>query len=185
MGNCTSCCYVEPQTAMLIDVRGNFRQVKLPITAADLMIDEPGHLISPIDDILRRTLRYQAMPADQQLSAGKLYMFVPAAKLHSKLSQSDTAMLDSLYKKRRPSKRRSSKVLPSITQETGDRIEGPLWDHLIADMARYVTMTTPEEFKFSFLRHIAKINPIQSNRVICRTRNSLYKYATQYTFILK
>lgn len=127
MGNyCTSCCYIEPQTAMLIDGRGNFRQVKLPITAADLMIDEPGHLISPIDSILRRTLRYQAMPADQQLLAGKLYMFVPAAKLHSKLSQSDIAMLDSLYKKRRPLKRRSSKVLPSVTQDTGERIEGPV-----------------------------------------------------------
>ncbi|KAG5558156.1 hypothetical protein RHGRI_008169 [Rhododendron griersonianum] len=48
MGNCKSCySYVEPQsTATIIDAHGNLVKIKVPITATEIMLDEPRHVVS-------------------------------------------------------------------------------------------------------------------------------------------
>lgn len=106
---------VDLQTAkLIIDFNGSIHRVKVPITAAELMLEQPGHFISPAED-LRRTLRYSAVKADDELSAGKLYMLVPTSRLHSKASVAEMAVLESACQRRRP-KRRSAKVLPAARE---------------------------------------------------------------------
>ena len=69
MGNATSCsCISIPKgvilkkirkgtkTAMLLDSDENPREIKLPATSGELMIQEFGHVITPVDE-LRRTGR--------------------------------------------------------------------------------------------------------------------------------
>ncbi|XP_059663397.1 uncharacterized protein LOC132309062 [Cornus florida] len=112
MGNCKSCCFVKPRTAKLIDGHGNLRRVKLPITAAEIMLEEPSHFISPVDEI-RRSNRLSAMKADCELLAGKVYLLVPVGRLNCKVSESQMALLNSACEKRRP----SSKVLPAVIDD--------------------------------------------------------------------
>ncbi|KAI3460760.1 hypothetical protein Pfo_017423 [Paulownia fortunei] len=107
MGNISSCFYVESQVAKLIDLRGNIlRLVDVPLTAAELMLEQPGHVISPLNDT-----RISAMKADESLSAGKVYILIPVSRVHGKLSESEMSGIELAGVKRR-SKRRSSRVLP-------------------------------------------------------------------------
>ncbi|KAF5931434.1 uncharacterized protein LOC114313422 [Camellia sinensis] len=122
MGNCKSCISVQPQTeAILIDASGILKQIKLPITAAEIMLDEPGHVVSQAMQI-RRTRRIPAMKADEELSPAKVYLLVPASRINSVVSESEMARIDSACEKRRP-KRRSSKVLPTETEGSSDKVE--------------------------------------------------------------
>ncbi|CAK9152916.1 unnamed protein product [Ilex paraguariensis] len=124
MGNII-CCYSlgpQPRAAKLIDVHGNLRLIKVPITVAELMLEEPGHVISPVE-VLRRTSRFEAMKADEELSSGKLYMLVPANRIHCLLSESEMALVKFSCEKKK-AKRRSSKILPALTQEGGEKGEG-------------------------------------------------------------
>ncbi|CAK9145209.1 unnamed protein product [Ilex paraguariensis] len=122
MGNCTSCFYLEPKpkpkTAKLIHVHGNLRHFKVPITAAELMLEEPGHVICPVEN-LRRTRRFEAMKADEDLLAGKLYMLVSTNRVHRLLSESEMKLVESVCEKRR-AKRRGSKILPDVTPQEVD-----------------------------------------------------------------
>ena len=117
MGNLSSCfcnLSINPslKTAKLIDFHGNLKHINIPITVAELMLEQPGHFISPAED-LRRTLRFPAMKADEELEPGKLYVLVPTTRLHSKASASEIAALDSALRNRR-SKRATAKVLPTV-----------------------------------------------------------------------
>ncbi|KAK1356877.1 hypothetical protein POM88_050133 [Heracleum sosnowskyi] len=121
MGNMASCFGIismntSIKTAKLIDFHGNSRHVNIPISVAELMLEHPGYFISPAED-LRRTLRFPPMKADEELVPGKLYMLVPTARLHSKASVSEIAVLDSACRNRRRSKRPSAKVLPTVVAE--------------------------------------------------------------------
>ncbi|PSR94717.1 Protein of unknown function DUF4228, plant protein [Actinidia chinensis var. chinensis] len=124
MGNLTSCFYVEIQTAIIIGAGGNFRKINLPITAAEIMLDEPGHVVSQAEQI-RRTGRIAALKADEELSAGNVYLLVPVNRANSKPSESEMALIESASAKRRP-KRRSSKISPAATEGSGEKIEDPI-----------------------------------------------------------
>lgn len=121
MGNHSSSCFFvslskSDPTAKLFDAQGNLlRRVKLPLKAAELMLEEePGHVISPADD-LRRTGRFCAMRAEDELLARKAYMLVPLCKINRKISDSDMAIIKStIYKKKNKT---SSKVSPAMTAE--------------------------------------------------------------------
>ncbi|XAR58382.1 hypothetical protein NMG60_11013765 [Bertholletia excelsa] len=121
MGNFTSCCHTVSYTATLLDTSGNLRRIKLPITVAEIMLDEPGHVVSPAQQV-RRTFVLPAMKADEVLSAGKLFLLVPANRANSKVSGLEMALIDSAQKKRQ--KGRSSKVLPAVTEASSEEAEG-------------------------------------------------------------
>ncbi|KAJ6362819.1 hypothetical protein OIU78_003085 [Salix suchowensis] len=121
MGNYTSCCVVvslsrKPKTAKLINSQGNLRQVSLPVKAAELMIEEPGHVISLVDELKQRS-RTIAMRADEELLPGKVYLLVPLSKVNCKISASELEIIEATIAAcaRRSSKKRSgAKVLPAM-----------------------------------------------------------------------
>ncbi|KAJ0112977.1 hypothetical protein Patl1_00901 [Pistacia atlantica] len=123
MGNYTSSCFFVHSTlkAKLVDANGNLRQVNLPIKAAEVMLEEPGHVISPVDGLLR-TRRISAMRADDELLAGKLYMFVPINRVNGKVTEKDISIIEAASDKKkslrlRRRKRSNAKVLPTVTEE--------------------------------------------------------------------
>lgn len=81
------------KTAMVVDTSGNIREVKLPVKSGELMIEEIGHVITPADE-LRRTRRVSALAADEELVAGKVYLLVPASRVHSKASALEMAIAE-------------------------------------------------------------------------------------------
>ncbi|KAF7121120.1 hypothetical protein RHSIM_Rhsim13G0005300 [Rhododendron simsii] len=113
----------EPEsTATVIDARGNRLQINVPITAAEIMLDEPGHVVSRAQ-LIRKTGRIPVMKADEELSAEEVYLVVPASRARCKVSESEMAMIDSACEKRRQ-KGRGSKVLPAATEGSGEKVEG-------------------------------------------------------------
>ncbi|OAY61915.1 hypothetical protein MANES_01G226900v8 [Manihot esculenta] len=111
MGNFASCFHI-PTTAKLMDFHGNLRQLLLPLKAADLMLEEPGHVVSSLHD-LRRTRRLSALRAEDEIFAGKIYILVPLSKVHRKISDSEMAILESA-EKRSKKKRSGAKILPAV-----------------------------------------------------------------------
>ncbi|GMN52323.1 hypothetical protein TIFTF001_021470 [Ficus carica] len=125
MGNHhSSSCFMTfslaDQTAKLFDAQGNLlRRVKLPLKAAELMLEEePGHVISPAED-LRRTGRFCAMLAEDELLARKAYLLVPLCKVNRK---ADMAVVDFVacktMAKNKKKKNGGSKVSPAAAEET-------------------------------------------------------------------
>jgi hypothetical protein len=119
MGNYVSCCFPQSlgaQTAKLFDVHGNLQQVKLPLKAAELMLEQPGYAIAPVEE-LRQTRRISAMKADDELSAGKVYLLVPTGKVHCKVSELEMAIIELACKKRASMLKPSgSKVSPATSE---------------------------------------------------------------------
>lgn len=118
--------------AKLVDANGNLRQVKLPIKAAEVMLEEPGHVICPVDALLK-THRITAMRADDELLAGKLYMFVPVSRIHGKVTEKDISILGSACERKKSlrlsgRKRSNVKVLPTESEKVREDREGS--DHV-------------------------------------------------------
>lgn len=103
MGNRIACHSCQPstakKTAKLFDAQGNLRRVKVPVTAAELMFEKPGYVVSAVDDI-RRSRRIPAMRADDMLLEGKAYLMIPASRVHHAASAVEMALIDSASKKR-------------------------------------------------------------------------------------
>ncbi|KAK9055512.1 hypothetical protein SSX86_026595 [Deinandra increscens subsp. villosa] len=116
MGNLTSSCFCSKlQSARLIDVNGNVRHVKVPITAAEIMLlEQPGHLVSPVVDDLRSSFRLSALRADQVLTNGSSYFLIPVGRLNSFVTESELEMLRAGCRnvKQQVKRRRGSMVLP-------------------------------------------------------------------------
>ncbi|XP_057779405.1 uncharacterized protein LOC130997984 [Salvia miltiorrhiza] len=124
MGNSTSCFTAQSNTAKLIDLhRETVRVFGLPTTAAELMLEAPGRVVSPVSD-LRRDRRFSAMKADEILAGGGVYILIPVSRVNGKVSESEMAALDSFCGDRR-SKRRSSKVLPVVAEVSDDGCDNP------------------------------------------------------------
>ena len=127
MGNYTSCCVVvslsrKRKTAKLVNSQGNLRQLRVPVKAAELMIEEPGHVISLVDELKQRG-RTIAMRADEELLPGKVYLLVPLSKVNCKISASELAIIESTIAAcaRRSSKKRSgAKVSPAMAVDLKD-----------------------------------------------------------------
>ncbi|KAL6978285.1 hypothetical protein U1Q18_019954 [Sarracenia purpurea var. burkii] len=124
MGNYASCVYMEPQTAILIDAHGNLRRIKLPISAAEIMLDEPGHVVSPAQQI-QQTRRISPIKADDELSVGKAYLLVPASRMNCKVSGSEMALIESATANKRFKRHSSGQVSPAATEESGGQVEKP------------------------------------------------------------
>ncbi|KAL2251384.1 uncharacterized protein LOC105173762 [Sesamum indicum] len=125
MGNISSCFYAQSHAAKLIDLQHNtLSLVHVPITAAELMLEHPGYVVSPLIDF-RCGFRLSAMKADEIVSGGTVYILIPVTRVHGKLSESEMAIIESASGERR-SKRRSSRVLPVVTEISGEGADNPV-----------------------------------------------------------
>lgn len=94
------------------------RLVDVPITAAELMLEDPGYIVSPVTDFLRDR-RISPLKADESLSGGAVYLLISVSRVNGKVSESEMAVIESLCGSRR-AKRRSSKVRPVVTEIAGE-----------------------------------------------------------------
>ncbi|KAL2934821.1 Galanin-like peptide [Bienertia sinuspersici] len=123
MGNLSSSCLNIQNSsnsnnlAKLVDSQGQLSLVNLPTTVAELMLENPGFALTPVEE-LRKTHRLSAMRADEWLLGRKLYLLVPVDKVNSRLTDSQLAAIDSVFcssnKKMDRKTRGGSKVSPSI-----------------------------------------------------------------------
>ncbi|EPS57459.1 hypothetical protein M569_17358 [Genlisea aurea] len=116
MGNSISCFDSKSdKAAKLIDLHRNLqRLVDVPITASELMLEEPGRAISPLSDF-RLNRRICAMRADDVLSGGGTYVLIPIHRVNRRVTEAEMAILDSIAGSRRSGgfvRRRGSRVLP-------------------------------------------------------------------------
>ncbi|ERN16755.1 hypothetical protein AMTRI_Chr02g263800 [Amborella trichopoda] len=117
MGNCTSHYSPSRKTPpTIIDLGGNTSRVLEHTKIAEIMLENPGHLVSPVAGILR-TRRISALKADEELASGEVYFIFPANRLNSRVSDEEMAFLDG--KKREKSSR---KVFPT----SGEMAEKPV-----------------------------------------------------------
>ncbi|KAG4138407.1 hypothetical protein ERO13_D07G132400v2 [Gossypium hirsutum] len=116
MGNCTSSCFIQvSDMAKVIDAQGKLRKVKLPVKAAEIMLDEPGRVISPVEE-LKRTRCVVPMRADDELLAAKAYVLVPIQRVNRKVTDVDVAIIEAACSGKKRAKS-GAKVLPELREE--------------------------------------------------------------------
>ncbi|CAL4948116.1 unnamed protein product [Urochloa decumbens] len=96
MGNFASCTLATtPGTgrcARVVLPDGRVRQVPIPATAAELMLEAPGHFLADAR-ALRPGRRIEALPADESLVRGALYAALPMKRLGAPVAPADVARL--------------------------------------------------------------------------------------------
>ncbi|RLN22666.1 uncharacterized protein C2845_PM07G19170 [Panicum miliaceum] len=96
MGNLASCTMAAPagsgRGARVVLPDGRVRQVPLPATAAELMLEAPGHFLADAR-ALRPGRRIEALPADEALARGALYAALPMKRLGAPVAPADVARL--------------------------------------------------------------------------------------------
>ncbi|CAO2165978.1 unnamed protein product [Urochloa humidicola] len=96
MGNFASCTLATaPGTgrgARVVLPDGRVRQVPIPATAAELMLEAPGHFLADAR-VLRPGRRIEALPADEPLVRGALYAALPMKRLGAPVAPADVARL--------------------------------------------------------------------------------------------
>jgi hypothetical protein len=133
MGNTTSCSCIptnraindkviiktkKNKTATLLDTSGNIQEIKLPMKSAELMIELIGHVITPVEDLLR-TRRITALRADEELVAGKVYLAVPVSRVNSKATEFEIAMAEEGSGKRKGNKTAKVSAVSKLTENDG------------------------------------------------------------------
>uniref|UniRef100_A0ACD5T7M9 Uncharacterized protein n=1 Tax=Avena sativa TaxID=4498 RepID=A0ACD5T7M9_AVESA len=109
MGNYLSCTLAKTpggKGARVILPDGRVRQVKLPATAAELMLDAPGHFLAETRGA-RVGARLEALSADEDLVMGAVYATFPMTRLGTPLAAADMARLGAAATREA---RRSAKV---------------------------------------------------------------------------
>lgn len=148
------------ETAKLLDIGGGLiGKVRLPVKAAELMLERPGYVISPVD-VLRRTRRISALKADDELVGGKIYVLVAVGRIGSKVSMAELENFELAFKNR--VKKSGSKVQPAAattgtTAEEEEEIGGGICgsDHLSCGRGNYKRWnpnleSISEDFSLSF-----------------------------------
>ncbi|KAE8681652.1 Secretion-associated RAS super family 2 isoform 1 [Hibiscus syriacus] len=108
MGNASSS---GDKFAKVIDAQGKPRKVKLPAKAAEIMLEEPGHIICGVEE-LKRARRVVAMRADDELLGCKVYVLVPIGRIHCRVTDADMVIIKAACCGRK--KMRGAKVLPDV-----------------------------------------------------------------------
>ncbi|PUZ64879.1 hypothetical protein GQ55_3G178400 [Panicum hallii var. hallii] len=110
MGNYMSCTLAKApagRCARVILPDGGVRQVALPATAAELMMDAPGHFLVDARAVAVGA-RLAALPADEELELGGAYATFPMKRLGTPLAAADAARLAAAAT--REARRSSAKV---------------------------------------------------------------------------
>ncbi|KAL9663084.1 hypothetical protein QQ045_027921 [Rhodiola kirilowii] len=129
MGNFASCYFPDKRTK-LFDADGGLKLLKITITAAELMLETPGHVVCDIESLVK-SRRIVALRADDELVMGGVYMLVEANRLNCVVSELEIAIIESACTKKLFSGRRGggccNKVLPdkdnkaTATTASGDQ----------------------------------------------------------------
>ena len=106
------------KTAILLESGGNTREIKLPVKSGELMIEEFGHVVTPLDE-LRRTGRVSALLPEEDLVPGKVYLLLPVSRVHSKASKFEMAIAEAQSKRTRGIN--MAKVSPSLVSSSSER----------------------------------------------------------------
>ncbi|EEF47282.1 uncharacterized protein LOC8267358 [Ricinus communis] len=127
MGNYSSCFCIHRsnlKTAKLIDSKGTLRQLKLPVKAAELMLEEPGYVVSAAHELLR-TGRVIALRAEDEVLARKVYLSLPLCRVNRKISESEMRIIQCAVavEKMSPKKKSGAKVLPAVAVEVKEEEE--------------------------------------------------------------
>nr|ACG40596.1 hypothetical protein [Zea mays] len=104
MGNYLSCTLAKApgprpggkRARVILPDDGGVRQVALPATAAELMMDAPGHFLVHVHARgagLGLGARLAALPADEELQLGAVYATFPMKRLGTPLAAPDLARL--------------------------------------------------------------------------------------------
>ncbi|XP_077250818.1 uncharacterized protein LOC143890136 [Tasmannia lanceolata] len=112
MRNPISCCIFNTKPlAKFIDPNGNLRLIGIPAQAAELMLESPGYLVAPVEE-LSRTRRISAMRADEELEIGKLYLMFPVSRVNCWVSEREIVAIDSATCRNKKGKTDGSRVFP-------------------------------------------------------------------------
>lgn len=95
---------------MILPDDGGVRQVALPATAAELMMDAPGHFLADAR-AARVGARLAALSADEELELGAVYATFPMKRLGTPLAPADMARLAAVATREA---RRSAKVAAAV-----------------------------------------------------------------------
>jgi hypothetical protein len=122
MGNYLSCTLAKApggRCARVILPDGGVRQVALPATAAELMMDAPGHFLA---DARSAGLgaRLAALAADEDLELGGVYAAFPMKRLGTPIAATDVARLAAAATRKA---RRSAKVANVIAAAPVEVVE--------------------------------------------------------------
>ncbi|KAF8036787.1 hypothetical protein BT93_C2486 [Corymbia citriodora subsp. variegata] len=115
MGNLPSCCARPcPTEAVLFHPNGKLWRLPAPMKAAEVMLEAPGHVVVPVDEIWR-SRRNVAMHAEVELVPGKAYLAVPASRINRKVDGAELAAIESMLKRKKigTSKRGEAKMTKS------------------------------------------------------------------------
>ncbi|PIA29192.1 hypothetical protein AQUCO_06200050v1 [Aquilegia coerulea] len=117
MGNFVFCALsTKPTTANFFDSQGNFQRVELPVKAAELMLEAPGSVVCPVDE-LQRSRGIWALRADEDLIAGKFYLMFPANRVYCKVSEMELELIKAACRKK------GSTTGPKVYPNSGDQEE--------------------------------------------------------------
>ena len=117
MGNYMSCTLAKApgsgggKCARVILPDGGVRQVPLPATAAELMMDAPGHFLVDARGA-GLGVRLAALPADKELELGAVYATFPMKRKGTPLAAADVARLAAAAT--REARRSSAKVANAV-----------------------------------------------------------------------
>uniref|UniRef100_A0A7N0TUD6 Uncharacterized protein n=1 Tax=Kalanchoe fedtschenkoi TaxID=63787 RepID=A0A7N0TUD6_KALFE len=120
MGNFAS-CYFPDQRTKLFDADGNLKQLKMPITAAELMLEAPGHVVCSLDSLVKSRRIIALRSDDELIMGGGVYMLVLVNRINCVVSEQEIAIIQSARAKKLLTGRRrdgSNKVLPEIEKAT-------------------------------------------------------------------
>jgi hypothetical protein len=151
MGNFGSCTLARATAgrasgASVVLPDGRVRQVPLPATCAELMLEAPGHFLADART-LRPGRRIEALAADEGLRRGALYTALPMKRLGAATTPADVARLAAAVvvcgeKARRcgrqaPSAAATAKVAAAVPGELADAVKprAPRLDEMYVDDA--------------------------------------------------
>ncbi|XP_077217804.1 uncharacterized protein LOC143852288 [Tasmannia lanceolata] len=107
----SGCIFNTKSPAKFIDPDGNLRRVGAPAEAAELMLEFPGYVVAPAEE-LRRTRRISAMKAEEKLRGRKLYLMFPVARANCRVSDKEIAAVDTATCQKKKVKSGASRVFP-------------------------------------------------------------------------
>ncbi|KAM0875962.1 hypothetical protein ACQ4PT_036444 [Festuca glaucescens] len=97
MGNFASCTLARiPGAARVVLPDGGVRLVRPPATAAQLMLEAPGHFLADAC-ALQAGRRIAAVATDEDLELGGVYVAFPMKRLGSKAAPADLARLAAVF----------------------------------------------------------------------------------------